>query len=217
MMPNVKCSKLDVFCKYHFLVISFGQGFINFFLLDANVPQDFLGLDAKLMWMTALTIGAKTMVPALTKSENMNADVSQDLKDVIVRKKLLFVLGQGNQTHVKMVENAKITSHTTLATAYLGLLVKTVQQTWTIVQVTCAKMEERAETVLTNIHANVRLNSLESFVRLSLWLLIYTHRPPLANSMTASMVYVWTYPGLMTISASVLPVTQEKDVNILLV
>ena len=101
-----------------------------------------------------------------------------------------------------MVEHAKITSRTTPVTVYLGLLVKTVQQTWTIVQVTCAKMGERAETALTNIHANVRLSSLESFVRLSPWLLIYTHRPPLANSMTASMVYVWTYQALMTISAS---------------
>ena len=114
-----------------------------------------------------------------------------------------------------MVEHAKITSRTTPVTVYLGLLVKTVQQTWMIVQVTCAKMGERAETALTNIHANVRLSSLESFVRLSPWLLIYTHRPPLANSMTASMVYVWTYPALMTISASVLLDTRAKDVNIL--
>jgi len=67
MMPNVKCSKLDAFY--------------------ASVPQDFLGLDAKLTWTTALTIGVKTMVPALTKLENTSAGANQDLKDAIVRKK----------------------------------------------------------------------------------------------------------------------------------
>jgi hypothetical protein len=76
---------------------------------------------------------------------------------------------QENQIHAKMKENAKITSHITLATAYLVLLVKTVQQTWTIVQVICAKMVEHVEMALTNIPVNALQNLLENFVRLSLW------------------------------------------------
>ena len=76
---------------------------------------------------------------------------------------------QENPTHVKMKENARITSHITLATVYLVLLVKTVQQTWTTVQVTCAKMVEHVETALTNIPVNAQQNLPENFVRLSLW------------------------------------------------
>lgn len=76
---------------------------------------------------------------------------------------------QENQTHAKMKENARITLRITLATAYLVLLVKTVQQTWMTVQVTCAKMVEHVETALTNILVNALQNLPENFVRLSLW------------------------------------------------
>jgi hypothetical protein len=155
------------------------------------------------------------MEPALTKSGNTSADVSLGLKEDIARKRLLSVMVLENQIHVKTVEHVRITSRIILVTVYLVSLDKTVQQMWMIVQIICVKTVELVETALTNIPVNVRQSSQESSVRLNRWLLIYTHRPPLASSTTASMVYVWTSRALMTISASVLLDTPAKDVNTL--